>query len=473
MPNERHMSIMQAHVSPCAFAALAVTLLCSACNDSSDSNAPASFRQDPLRIIELEGPPAQASYVSYNAPPGGLVALGDIDADGFTDLAVGVTYGKTTGHPSSPYRGSLTAFSGKDGHILWQVRGKTTRQAKAEDDKPYFLGEIAPIGDVNGDTVVDIYVLEEWTKRTFLIFSGKTGKRLLRQATPRRGRIRPLRVHDITADGRPDLIFRTGHGLELTILSGTDFSTTQTWSKLWPGTHGSPVWMTPQFADFNADGTDDYLVRRWHAQRAAYMILSGKDFSQLATFDSRQPRVIGTIACTGPGDLDRDRMPDLVISSSAGAGPSGHTSFLHAVSANTGAVIWEIAGNQMPAGAAGFTVDAKTGKRTDLAPDVGFGAQVLTVPDLNHDAIAELATIILTPTKTGRTHAINMFSGADGSVLATVQPDPRELRFPNSQTAQQMILLDSVDNKRHPGLAAYALTPNTPHTLAIFALPAH
>ena len=212
-------------------------------------------------VIELEGAPSESSYVSHDAPPGGLVALGDVDEDGFTDIAVGITYEKR--RSSSVSRGSLTAYSGEDGKVLWCARGKSTEQAEAEGETPYWLGEIAPAGDLDGDGILDIYVLEEWSKSTFLVFSGRDGRLLTRQATPRRGRIRPLRVEDISGDGKPDLIFRRGNALELVVLSGDDFCAADEKAGPWTDARDKPVWMTPRFADVDRDGVHDYLVRRW------------------------------------------------------------------------------------------------------------------------------------------------------------------------------------------------------------------
>ena len=200
-------------------------------------------------------------------------------------------------------------------------------------------------------------------------------------------------------------------------------------------------------------------------------MLSGRDFSPIDSFASEKPRVAGAEACASPGDMDGDGAADLVLSCATGAGATGYASFVSAISSEDGAIIWQVSGDEMPGGAAGFTVDARTGERAELAPDVGFGGQVVALPDLDDDGIGEVATMALVPIGGRRRRAVLVFSGANGNVLATVGTE--QVRFPERRSAQQIVLLLSADGQGRPGLAVYGTTAGkkeAAHAIAVFLL---
>ncbi len=69
---------------------------------------------------------------------------GDVNGDGFADLAVGRPYADFSARDA----GSLFVYSGADGSLLWRVDG----EAKGDQ----FGFSIAPAGDVDGDGQVDV-----------------------------------------------------------------------------------------------------------------------------------------------------------------------------------------------------------------------------------------------------------------------------------------------------------------------------
>ncbi len=79
-----------------------------------------------------------------------VASLGDTNADGFADFAVGDPRADANG----PWSGRVIVYSGRDGSILFQVDG--TRPGAR------FGERIALAGDTNGDAVPDIVVAAPW-----------------------------------------------------------------------------------------------------------------------------------------------------------------------------------------------------------------------------------------------------------------------------------------------------------------------
>jgi len=223
--------------SPCTLAlVLLVSLaLIPACGRGSEGGRD----HRAARIIKTRGFLPPASPLTRDGTPGSLGALGDINADGYTDIVVA----------SATYPGSIEAHSGRDGEVLWQVKALVGKQAQRANEKGYTLNDIALLGDLNGDGFPEVYAQNAWTNKEFFIFSGKDGRRLARHDAF--GATRPLRSEDVTGDGVADLIFSLGPGLGIRVVSGADLSPVSERTGLSPKEGVRYRWLMARYPDLD------------------------------------------------------------------------------------------------------------------------------------------------------------------------------------------------------------------------------
>ena len=436
---------------------------------------------EPQLIIKLEG----VSYLwkvsagALDSANGGLHALGDINGDGYTDILVAAS---RQGRGGAVDRGWIEAYSSKDGTPLWQLSGKGDKEAKADgNENGYHFKDVSLVGDLNSDGVRDIYCREAWSKRTAFLLSGRDGRRIGRYPIERTDYLRrPLRWQDVDGGGSIGLIFRRYNKfspLALQVHSGTDLSLIRNVDNIWPQAKNSgAAWLLPRFSDVDGDGISDCVVRRGLRQSSTdpkysyeYAVLSGKDFSIIRRFETNRPRMGGDTVHARAGDLNGDSVEDILMASVTGAGQDNYGSFLRAISGTDGDVLWQVLGTELLGGRKQLTVDAKTGRRTELGADVEFGAPVIATPDLNGDDVHEVVTVADAPHDEGSRRAVLIFSGSDGQLLATLHVPKKRGALNTGKT--QIVLLDSVTSKGYPGLAVAGRTPQGSTMLAIFILP--
>lgn len=99
-----------------------------------------------------------------------VAGLGDLNADGFGDYAVGANWGKV----SAIARGTCTVYSGSDGSVLFHLEGS--------HDYGFFGFDVSAAGDVNADGTPDLLVGETRNSRNqygdiglAYVFSGVDG----------------------------------------------------------------------------------------------------------------------------------------------------------------------------------------------------------------------------------------------------------------------------------------------------------
>jgi hypothetical protein len=140
----------------------------------------------------------------------GLCALGDVDADGVPDFAVGAPLGYDSSTDSFRAVGAVFAFSGRTQHLLWSRSGREWGS----------LGTVLlPFGDRDGDGCADLLTSEYGESCKTL--SGGDGS-VLEQHTGWRELI-PL--GDLDADGEAEAIGRfQGQNSLVALLSGRELA---------------------------------------------------------------------------------------------------------------------------------------------------------------------------------------------------------------------------------------------------------
>lgn len=446
------------------------------CSDDAANLGSIVGNSDPL-IIELEKVKylRTAARTRMDSASGGLAALGDIDGDECTDFVIAAS---AQGRMAAVDRGWIEAYSGKDGTRLWQVSGKSTEDAKSEGDKSgYHLAEISLLDDLNADGTPDIYCRRGPSGSMALLFSGRDGKRVGLYEVARTGYLQwPLFCRDMNDDGVLDLVFpaKDDESVGIQALSGTDLSPVHERFDIWPEANARWTdWVLPRFSDVDEDGVADCLLRRGLVQNSTdpvytfeYAVLSHSDLAIISTFESERPRISGTTRYAAAGDLDGDRVEDILMTSSTGDGADNHASSLRAISGADGTILWRVLGTQLKGGRTTQLVDVKTGKNTQLQPDVEFKERVLSIPDIDGDAVNDVATLAFAPGRRRSQRAVLLFSGANGEPF-----EPLQLSESDGRILQSIALLNSATEDNVPSIAVSVKTADDRVAIVVLPLP--
>ena len=212
-----------------------------------------------------------------------IVNLGDLDADGIPDLAIGVP----GSFPGRSARGSVEVFSASTGEALFTID-------RRRDDRGNMAlgGAIARLGDVNSDGVCDFLVsridVAVW------ICSGKDGSTIREIEDP--GRYGYLRgfghslaaLGDLDGDGVPDFAvgceedLDSGDQYDATVFSGRDGS------ELGVLEAGHEFVVVAAAGDVDGDGVPDVLASRWESGQVK--VISGRTGETLRTI-RRPPEI--------------------------------------------------------------------------------------------------------------------------------------------------------------------------------------
>ncbi len=261
---------------------------------------------------------------------GSALAVGDFDADGFVDLAVGVAGEDIGAVPDAGFvavlRGSATGLTSAGAGVVRQGRDGLPSQASAYEE----FGETLATGDVNGDTHDDLVVVVEFDADFLMPNYGDLDE----------------------AGSGVHVVFGSPTGLKP---QGSQF--------FGPETLGFAEWsqtFSPILADVNGDSRDDLAAVVWQSSSNDYrvIVLHGQTVGlQPAVLAAGgTPGVDGYWASPAGGgqlaatDFNGDKSVDLVL----GALSSAELHVILGAGTGTGAGLGT-AFVELPSGVEGFT----------------------------------------------------------------------------------------------------------------------
>lgn len=190
----------------------------------------------------------------------GVAVLGDVDGDHVPDVAIGATYmhNFATLDP-----GSVAAYSGATGALLWSLEGWCPRDDQLFADA---LGRsLCPLGDVDGDGACDLAVAAWEPRGSVRVLSGRNGA----------------------------------------VLSAFELRETGTW--LAGSEDPSVSDVVVRAGDLDRDGANDYLVHvlAGELERERTIAVSGRSGGRLLDVAGRP--------LSSTGDVDGDDVPDFFV----------------------------------------------------------------------------------------------------------------------------------------------------------------
>lgn len=232
-----------------------------------------------------------------------IAGLGDVDGDGFADFAVGGS-------------DSVSVVSGATGGTLFTVSGNAIGFGLA----------VAGPGDLDGDGVGDLVVgspLDNGGR--VAVYSGADGGFLYDvRGAPGEFGLDVAGTGDIDGDGVADFVVgapTAGDGGMAFVYSGRDGALIQSFTGTDSSGDSDFGLSVAGTGDVNGDGVPDILVGIVDIESAGEArLFSGADGALLFTIEGRPGDGIGR-AVAGPGDLDGDGFADLVVGASES--PSG------------------------------------------------------------------------------------------------------------------------------------------------------
>lgn len=313
----------------------------------------------------------------------GFTILGDLDGDGFRELAL-----LEPGGPDDTGKNVVQVVSGADGHELFRFG-----VAGSVDVRFGVGGEIVRVGDVNGDGVDDLAIetfSSNWIIGSAEIRSGTDGS-LLGTLVPPAGFAQHI-ASAVDLSGQPLLAISASQpaGVYVFDLKTNALVTSFTGFTWYYASSVSGA------GDLDHDGAVDWVVH--DASSGTIDAFSGATgatlWSSSVTISDPSALVVGT------GDLDGDGIGDVLVSVGGYVGGS-----MQALSGASGSQIFNMTSN------------AK-----------GFGSSVVSLGDVNRDGISDFA-VGASYANAAESGSVFLYSGATRALLDRIDGDAAGLRL--------------------------------------------
>jgi len=373
-----------------------------------------------LLTLDTPNPQAGGSFSAYT------LAVGDVNGDGKGDIAVGAHNEKVGGNSG---QGRAYVFSGADGSLLFTL-GTPNPQANAYFGVALAVGDVNADGkaDIAVGAYGEDAGGHDFQGRAY-VFSGATGLLLFTLDTPNpQGDAHfgaPLTLEDVNGDGKGDIAvgavhenaggnFHQGRAY---VFSGADGSLLFTLDT--PNPPGSHFGSSLAVGDVNGDGRREIAVGAGEdvggnsGQGRAY-VFSGADGSLLFTLDTPNPQAGAFFGVSvAVGEVNGDGKGDIAVGAVfEDVGGNADQGRAYVFSGADGSLVFTLDTPNPQA-------DAWFGDRLAVGDVNGDGKADMAVATSGQDVGGV--------TSQGRAY---VFSGADGSLLSTLDsPNPQEYAY--------------------------------------------
>ncbi|MEO1008944.1 MAG: VCBS repeat-containing protein [Planctomycetota bacterium] len=245
-----------------------------------------------------------------------VTGLGDVDGDGFGEVAVGAAFSDVTDPTSiGSNDGRAYVLRGSDGSALHTLEGW--------GEGALFGSGIGAVGDIDGDGATDFAVGSPGANRAD-VFSGRTGAHLLGPLEPTVtgrafGQFFTGAAGDTNNDGTPDVYvgdFNGGSGGHFYVYSGVDGAVLLSVAGGGPDGLGFGLGCGRGAGDVDGDGHDDIISGSYLANRAT--VVSGRTGGVLRTMSYLVPGSQFGFDAVGIGDVTGDGTVDFFVGAALG-----------------------------------------------------------------------------------------------------------------------------------------------------------
>ena len=334
-----------------------------------------------------------AAFYGTNAVDyfGGAVArMPDMNGDGVDELAVSAIYADNSGTDT----GSVFIYAGRTGALLLQADGPNYIK--------FFGAPMGPIGDVDGDGIVDLFVSHLGAGDLVDVISGADGSEITAIKGGGGGDefgYAACAIHDVDGDGVKDLLIGAKHYMNSVGLVGAAYVVSPVTGTVLRSHFGAHYFElhgsgTAAVRDLDGDGVDDYVVTSKYddnlvaAMVRVYSGATGNAIGKIINFDKR---TYLETQVTGAGDLNGDGFGDFALSG----------------------MWWDDQNVGQPAA---FLISGKTQLLLDRIETVDVGFVLNSAVDFDHDGFDDLPVGIIDSAFDGK---VRVYSGDDLWLNAT------------------------------------------------------